>query len=127
MGYPLFNHSTRGVPPDCGPARMSSDHPIEIIGGGLAGLSLGLALRRANIAVSLTEAGTYPRHRVCGEFITGLSAATRARLGLEPLLADGVLNRDVAWFSRDRTVRHHRLPNPATSLSRYILDARLAD
>ena len=51
---------------------MKSLQPIEIVGGGLAGLSLGLALRQQDIPVTLFEAGSYPRHRVCGEFITGL-------------------------------------------------------
>jgi 2-polyprenyl-6-methoxyphenol hydroxylase-like FAD-dependent oxidoreductase len=105
---------------------MTTSRPIEIIGGGLAGLSLGLALRRADIDVTLYEAGTYPRHRVCGEFITGLSAATRARLGLNPFLADAALNREVAWFFRETPVRIQRLPSIAPSISRHALDARLA-
>ena len=105
---------------------MTPERPIEIIGGGLAGLSLGLALRRAGIAVTVTEAGAYPRHRVCGEFITGLPASTRRRLALDPLLADAAPNREVAWFARDRFVRLQRLPAIAPSLSRHALDARLA-
>ena len=84
--------------------------PIEIIGGGLAGLSLGLALRRAGAPVSVFEAGAYPRHRVCGEFITGLAASTIARLGLEPPLRDALLHHDVAWFIDGQPVRRQRLP-----------------
>ena len=45
--------------------------PITIVGGGLAGLALGVALRRNDVPVSVIEAGHYPRHRVCGEFISG--------------------------------------------------------
>jgi len=100
--------------------------PLEIIGGGLAGLSLGLALRRAGAEVTVCEAGDYPRHRVCGEFITGLAPATIARLGLEPLLADALRHHEVAWFHRERPVRIQRLPQPALGLSRHALDARLA-
>ena len=106
---------------------MSASRQIEIIGGGLAGLSLGLALRRANIEVTLIEAGSYPRHRVCGEFITGLSAGTRARLGLDAFLTDAASNREVAWFIRGVPVRYQRLPAVAPGLSRFTLDARLAD
>ncbi|MSU24094.1 MAG: hypothetical protein EXS32_09775 [Opitutus sp.] len=102
--------------------------PIEIIGGGLAGLSLGLALRRAGVRVTILEAGVYPRHRVCGEFITGLEAKTVTRLGVAPFLADALHHREVAWFLRDgaKPVRVQRLPSPALGLSRYALDARLA-
>lgn len=105
---------------------MSSPRPIEIIGGGLAGLSLGLALRRNGIAVSVIEAGDYPRHRVCGDFMTGLSARTVQTLGLAPLLADALSHRQVAWFHREQLICAQRLPAPALGLSRYALDARLA-
>ena len=46
---------------------------ITIAGGGLAGLPLGIGLRRRGVPVTLLEAGTYPRHRVCGEFICGVA------------------------------------------------------
>jgi menaquinone-9 beta-reductase len=105
---------------------VTSPRPIEIIGGGLAGLALGLALRRAEVPVTLFEAGRYPRHRVCGDFIAGLSAATVARLQLAPLLADARSHREVAWFHRARLIRVQRLPAPAVGLSRHALDARLA-
>ncbi len=102
------------------------NRPVEIIGGGLAGLSLGLALRRADIPVTLIEAGSYPRHRVCGEFITGLSASTIDRLQLAPFLADARLHREVTWFLREKPLRHQTLPEPAFALSRHALDQRLA-
>lgn len=100
--------------------------PIEIIGGGLAGLSLGLALRRAGVPVRLLEAGDYPRHRVCGEFITGLDAGTIGTLGLQPILADALAHREIAWFMGGRPARIHALPAPALGISRHRLDARLA-
>jgi flavin-dependent dehydrogenase len=102
------------------------NRPVEIIGGGLAGLSLGFALRRENIPVTLIEAGAYPRHRVCGEFITGLSSSTIDRLHLAPFLADARLHREVTWFLREQPLRHQTLPEPACALSRHALDRRLA-
>ena len=106
---------------------MNSVRPIEIVGGGLAGLSLGLALRRAGVSASVIEAGDYPRHRVCGDFMTGLSASTVEALGLAPLLTDALLHRQVAWFHREQLICEQRLPAPALGLSRYALDARLAN
>lgn len=100
--------------------------PIEIIGGGLAGLSLGLALRRASVPVTLFEAGTYPRHRVCGEFIAGLDASTMEALGIAPFLSDALRHHEVAWFIREKLSREQTLPTPALAISRHILDARVA-
>ncbi len=106
---------------------MTTPREIEIVGGGLAGLALGLGLRRAGVAATVWEAGSYPRHRVCGEFITGLGEGTIARLGLAPLLADAGRLRNVEWFFHGRAIRRQRLPAPALALSRHALDARLAD
>ena len=109
---------------------MTFPRPIEIIGGGLAGLSLGLALRRAGVTVTIFEAGHYPRHRVCGEFITGLSDATITTLGLAPYFSDALHHREVAWFigsdATAKPTRIQRLPSSALGLSRHALDHRLA-
>jgi flavin-dependent dehydrogenase len=109
------------------PGTCREFRPVEIVGGGLAGLSLGLALRRAGIPVTVCEAHDYPRHRVCGEFIAGLDPATVARLGLAPLLHGALPHRRVVWYRRGRLVRTQRLPAPALGLSRHTLDARLAE
>lgn len=100
---------------------------VEIAGGGLAGLALGLGLRRAGVPVVLHEAGGYPRHRVCGEFMTGLSATTRDRLGLDPFLQDAPRHREAAWFRGGRLIRHQLLDTPAVAISRHALDRRLAE
>ena len=98
---------------------------ITIVGGGLTGLSLGIALRRREIPVALHEAGTYPRHRVCGEFISGVSQDTIDSLGIGGLLADAKRHRSTAWFRRARKVFSAQLPR-GLGISRYTLDERLS-
>lgn len=107
---------------------MSAKKNITIVGGGLAGLTLGIGLRQRSIPVTLWEAGHYPRHRVCGEFISGKGQGTLARLGLrEQLVEAGAIPARTAAFFSPRTASVIReLSEPALSLSRHALDALLA-
>jgi 2-polyprenyl-6-methoxyphenol hydroxylase-like FAD-dependent oxidoreductase len=101
-------------------------HTVEIIGGGLAGLALGLGLRARGVPVRIIEAGKYPRHRVCGEFITGLDHDTRRDLQLTDILAGARQARGVLWSEPGRPSVRHDLPEVALCLSRYHLDESMA-
>ena len=57
-----------GFPVHCNRVQMRCD--VAIIGGGLAGLSLALDLRKRGHEVIVIEKGIYPRHKVCGEYIS---------------------------------------------------------
>ena len=107
---------------------MAALKPITIIGGGLAGLTLGIGLRRRGVPVTIWEAGHYPRHRVCGEFISGRGQETLARLGLRELLdrAGAMLAQTVAFCSATAAGRARKLPQPALCLPRNRMDALLA-
>ena len=102
--------------------------PISIAGGGLAGLALGIGLRREGVPVSVWEAGNYPRHRVCGEFISGRGQEVLEGLGLQgKLLGAGMrLAQTSAFYGAGVQVKPRPLPWPAYCLSRYVMDALLA-
>jgi len=101
---------------------------ITIVGGGLAGLTLGIGLRRRDVPVTVWEAGHYPRHRVCGEFISGRGQETLSRLGLRELLAraGAVGAGTAAFFSATRPSPPRPLPARAICLSRFTMDHALA-
>ncbi|MEY3898255.1 MAG: hypothetical protein RLZZ214_3776 [Verrucomicrobiota bacterium] len=98
---------------------------ITIAGGGLAGLSLASALRLRGVPVTVLEAGTYPRHRVCGEFISGVTGETLAKLGIDRLFADARQQRTLAWHESGRLIHRDQFKQPALGISRYLLDERL--
>lgn len=97
--------------------------PITIIGGGLAGLTLGILLRRENIPVAVIEAGKYPRHRVCGEFLSGRGREILSRLGLDQRLPEFVEASSCSFHLAGRRPVRFELNTPALCISRYELDA----
>lgn len=103
--------------------------PVTIIGGGLAGLTLGIGLRQRDVPVTIRESGDYPRHRVCGEFISGGGQTVLERLGLlEHFQEAGAVYARTAIFISGTTKSPVRpLAAPALCLSRYKMDALLAE
>ena len=99
---------------------------VTIAGGGLAGLSLGIALRRQDIPVRIIEATNYPRHRVCGEFVSGIREAELDALGIKAAFASASSQLTTIWYDGERLLFQHSLPEPARGISRHLLDATLA-
>jgi flavin-dependent dehydrogenase len=108
---------------------MSAPKPITIAGGGLAGLTLGIALRKKEIPVTVCEAGNYPRHRVCGEFVSGRGLEVLDALGLKEKFLDAGATeaRSSIFFSGNSKSPLRVLPSPALCLSRFVMDKLLAD
>lgn len=91
-----------------------------ILGGGIAGLSAALSLAEKGATPLLIEAGDYPFHKVCGEFISPETLPLLHKWNIFPELIDRV---------RFRTPTQEMLftfPSPAGSLSHLQLDPSLA-
>ena len=95
-------------------------HSITIAGGGLAGLSLGIALQRRGVSVTLHEASNYPRHRVCGEFISGVSDDTLATLGITDCLSGATKLESASWNNSSGELAEMTVPG--LGISRWKLD-----
>lgn len=108
---------------------MIAKKEITIVGGGLAGLALGIALRQRGVPVVIWEAGAYPRHRVCGEFISGRGLEVLGHLNLTERLEEAGARpaRTAKFFARSGEMPERALPKPALCLSRFALDAMLAE
>src|SRR5271168_5230893 len=99
--------------------RMKFD--VVVIGGGPAGSSAAITAARLGASVALLEAGEYPRHKVCGEFVSAESLDTlRELMGLA---ADAVLRTapviDQVRLLLDGSVVSARVAPSALSLTRY--------
>lgn len=97
------------------------------MGGGLAGLGLACLLLQRGVSVTLHEAGTYPKHRLCGEFMRGLSPASLELLGLSHARITGAGRRTISWWMRGEPILRLQLPDPALALIRPEIESRLRE
>ena len=64
---------------------VKDDYQIIIVGGGLAGLTAAIHLGKADISVLLIEKYTYPKHKVCGEYVSNEVLPYLQQLGVDPI------------------------------------------
>jgi len=102
-------------------------YDLIVIGGGPAGTSAAITAARAGATVLLLERGRFPRHKVCGEFVSAESLDLLAKLlasDHKPLLDDAIRIAHARIFLDGHTLRTITDP-PAASIARLDLDAAL--
>lgn len=98
---------------------------LAVIGGGPAGTSAAITAARLGLDVLLLEAGRFPRHRVCGEFVSAEALLLLADfLGSNSQLASVPRVSQARAFIDDRVIEFPVVP-AAASISRYELDFAL--
>jgi len=101
-------------------------YKVIIIGGGLAGLTSALHLSKKGLKVLLIEKQPYPKHKVCGEYISNEVLPYLQSLGFNPFDFGAKNITDLLLSSpRGRSVSI-KLPLGGFSISRYCIDAELA-
>ena len=110
------------------------DFDAIIIGAGPAGSATAALLAKAGWTVALAEKKTFPRTKVCGEFMSGATLPLLQRLGIWDQYRDlcGPEIRRVGLFARDTHVTSQmpRAGNAAgwgRALGRHHLDTLLRD
>ena len=107
-------------------------YDVLIVGGGPAGTSAAIRLARGGARVLLLEKERFPRHKLCGEFISPECAAHFTELGVadDMLAAGGVALRETVFYGRGG--RSVKVPSAwfggtgaAWGLSRAAMDERL--
>lgn len=106
---------------------MTQSYNIIIIGGGLAGLTSALHLSIKGMKVLLIEKHTYPRHKVCGEYISNEVLPYLTALGFDPFEFGATrISRLTLSTAHSRSVTVN-LPNGGFGISRYRIDSELAE
>jgi menaquinone-9 beta-reductase len=102
--------------------------PVTIIGGGPAGTAAALSALAEGASVTLYEKSRFPRHKVCGEFLSPEILSILESLNLTPaFLATDPARLRRAVLHIGRSEKRFRLPEPAYSLSRFALDRLLLE
>ena len=97
---------------------------VFVIGGGVAGCAASIALARSGRSVTLIEREPTPRHKVCGEFLSGEALEDLYALGID-VASLGAVPIDCVRLAAARRAAEAPLPFPAASLTRKSLDTAL--
>ncbi|WP_188553744.1 NAD(P)/FAD-dependent oxidoreductase [Edaphobacter dinghuensis] len=97
---------------------------VLVLGGGVAGCAASIALARRGRSVTLIEREPTPRHKVCGEFLSGEALEDLDALGID-IAALGAVPIPYVRLAAARRAAEAPLPFPAASLTRKTLDTAL--
>lgn len=106
---------------------MRTQADVVVIGAGLAGSSSAILLADQGFDVVLLEEGSYPRHKMCGEFLSPESLLVLDQCGVTDEIAKAAPRsvgsmRITGAAGGELT---HALPRPGLALRRYALDEML--
>ena len=102
---------------------------LIVVGGGPAGCAAAISATRSGASVLLLERGRFPRHKVCGEFVSAesldllenlLAPAHRSLIHQALRIAHGRIFVEAAELTAE-------ISPPAASITRFDLDAALWD
>jgi flavin-dependent dehydrogenase len=101
---------------------MRTNPDVLIIGGGLAGLASALHLSKKGLKVILIEKNTYPKHKVCGEYISNEILPYLFWLELDVRKLQPTRISNFEFTAQNGTTAKTKLPLGGFGISRYALD-----
>ena len=100
---------------------------VIIVGGGLAGLTSAIHLSKQNKQVLLVEKNEYPKHKVCGEYISNEVLPYLNSLGIHPINYGAKKITKVHISTIKSNLIKGELPLGGFGMSRYFLDDLLVN
>ena len=100
-------------------------YDVIIVGGGLSGLTSAIHLTKYNKSVLLLEKGEFPRHKVCGEYISNEVLPYLKYLDFDPFRLGAKRISHLEITTRKNNKVQSKLPLGGFGISRYTLDFEL--
>jgi len=101
---------------------MKTNPDVLIIGGGLAGLTGAIHLSKKGLKVTLIEKSDYPRHKVCGEYISNEILPYLTWLGADVSPLNPTNITEFEFSAQNGKTAKTKLPLGGFGISRYALD-----
>lgn len=95
---------------------------VVIIGGGLAGLTAGIHLSQNGISVTIIEKNEYPKHKVCGEYVSNEVRGYLESLAIPIQNAEPTAINQLEFETLYGARILQKLPLGGFGISRYTLD-----
>ncbi|WP_409416646.1 NAD(P)/FAD-dependent oxidoreductase [Flavobacterium sp. PS2] len=104
---------------------MKKNADVVIIGGGLAGLTCGIHLSKMKLQVILIEKNEFPKHKVCGEYVSNEIKTYLDWLDLKIQDLNPTTITELEFSAPNGKLIHCTLPLGGFGISRYALDYHL--
>ena len=101
---------------------METNPDVVLIGGGLAGLTAAIHLSKKGLKVTLIEKSDYPRHKVCGEYISNEILPYLQWLDIDISELQPTNIKNFRFTSRSGQAAKAQLPLGGFGISRFTLD-----
>ena len=102
--------------------KITTTFDVIIVGGGLAGLTSAIHLSTRKKRVLLIEKNEYPKHKVCGEYISNEVLPYLNSLGINPINEGAKQITKVHISTTKSNLIKGELPLGGFGMSRYFLD-----
>lgn len=104
---------------------MSID--VIIVGGGLSGLTAAIHLSKSGLKVLIIEKQSYPRHKVCGEYLSKEVLPYLDSLGLDIFQKNPAIIERVEISTIKGNLISGKLEQGGIGLSRFLLDTYMLE